>query len=91
MITTDIKQGPSRQTLIESLDRHNSGNQTQVRFVTKDNLVFVGSIESLTHEDGSGNSFLFTGVFGGVRLNGYYQTHSRLGWIEVKPAGAIMG
>ena len=59
-----------------------------VKFVTEDNLTFVGSIDSLAYEDGSGNSFMFTGFFNGVRLKGYFHTKSRHGWIEIRPAGS---
>lgn len=86
MITTDIVCGPSRQQLMESFTRHCSGAQTQVRFLTKDGLNFVGSINSLTYEDDSGFSFLFKGYFNGNQhLKGYFHTKTRKGWIEVKP------
>ncbi|MGV9001488.1 MAG: hypothetical protein ACOH18_00825 [Candidatus Saccharimonadaceae bacterium] len=46
-------------------------------------LVLSPRITGVEHEDGSGDSIMFSGTLGGRRLKGYYKGRRREGFIEI--------
>jgi hypothetical protein len=88
-----LTDGPSRERLVDSFKYAFDANRFPVVFKTEDGLEFTVVIQALRHEDGSGQSFIFSGVLkstqtgGRIRsrvisgelsyVNGYFYTGAR--------------
>ena len=92
-----ITDGPSKFDLMVALFHKAISNPTTVQFTFHEEVIFSGSptpftwniiIDSVGREDGSGESWLFTGSYRDVvagmtrNLRGFFSTRNRRGWAE---------
>jgi len=84
-----IQNGPSKFDLMLSLFDGTSTNPRLVEFhVVREHsvsiLVFSVLLVGVQREDGSGESWLFTGHHDGKRVKGYFSTKTRRGRVEIQ-------
>lgn len=87
-IRYQLCDGPSKFSLMLAV----FGSREQrppIHFRSKARQVFDVEQLGVKAEDGSGESFLFEGQLpDGHRVEGYFETRNRSGWIRVAPTGA---
>lgn len=71
-----IRSGPDKWTLISSF-----ADRKTVEFKT-DHGKLKGVIDTLRHEDGSGNSFIFTLIGEKIISDGYYNSKTKKGYVK---------
>jgi hypothetical protein len=80
-----ITGGPSKWDLMISLFHGDHLRREKVDFSvyeTSSKLAVV--INSVERESGSGENWNFTGYSSNMKVRGYYETHSRTGWMVIE-------
>ena len=71
----EIKYGPAKKEFIEAF-----ANRNPIKFSLKSGADITVTINQLTHEDGSGNSFIFATTNG---KSGYYNADKKRGHFNI--------
>lgn len=91
----DITDGPTSDRIWDAAKYSQDKNEAKipVRFTTSSRLagpietsawlILTPDITGVEHEDGSGDSLIFSGYLRGRRFKGYYKGRRREGFIEV--------
>lgn len=89
----NLTGGPNRDSLFDSAKRAFDKIKIPVTFSSAGGNTYRAIITSIEHEDGSGQSFNLRGFIANpavknrdefhIGFKGYFQCHSRTGWMEV--------